>query len=117
MRHPLRVLAASALWLACAAASSAASAAPFVYLTNWYAQAEHGGFYQAQAQGLYKQAGLEVAIRMGGPQINIMQQMLAGKADCIMGYDVETMKVWEQDSAATVTASMPCSHTFMVSTS
>ena len=40
----------------------------FVFLTNWYAEAEHGGFYQAQAKGLYKQAGLEVTIKMGGPQ-------------------------------------------------
>jgi NitT/TauT family transport system substrate-binding protein len=106
MLRPLHVLAARALVLASAAVSTAASAAPFVYLTNWYAQAEHGGFYQAQAQGLYKQAGLEVAIRMGGPQINIMQQMLAGKADCIMGYDVETMKVWEQGIEAVTVAAV-----------
>ncbi len=69
MRHPLRVWAASALWLACAAASASASAAPFVYLTNWYAQAEHGGFYQAQAQGLYKQAGLEDLVGLDGAEL------------------------------------------------
>ena len=26
----------------------------FTFLTNWYAQAEHGGFYEAQAKGLTK---------------------------------------------------------------
>ena len=76
----------------------------FTYLTNWYAQAEHGGFYQAQATGLYRQAGLDVNIRMGGPQVNLMQLMLAGQADCIMGYDVQTMKAWEQGIPAVTVA-------------
>ena len=57
----------------------------FTYMTNWYAQAEHGGFYQALATGLYKKYGLDVSIKMGGPQINIIQIMAAGQADCIMG--------------------------------
>ncbi len=55
------------------------------YMTNWYAQAEHGGFYQAVATGIYKKYGLDVTIRMGGPQVNIMQMMGAGQTDCIMG--------------------------------
>lgn len=38
-----------------------------VFGTNWYAQAEHGGFYQALATGLYEDYGLDVEIRMGGP--------------------------------------------------
>ncbi|MEJ7931071.1 ABC transporter substrate-binding protein [Ramlibacter sp. AN1015] len=57
----------------------------FTYMTNWYAQAEHGGFYQAVATGLYKKHGLDVTIRMGGPQVNILQLMAAGQTDCIMG--------------------------------
>jgi NitT/TauT family transport system substrate-binding protein len=57
----------------------------FVYMTNWYAQAEHGGFYQAVATGLYRKAGLDVTIKMGGPQVNIIQLMAAGQADCVMG--------------------------------
>ena len=55
------------------------------YMTNWYAQAEHGGFYQALATGIYKKYGLDVTVKMGGPQVNIMQLMAAGQADCIMG--------------------------------
>ena len=47
-------------------------------MTNWYAQAEHGGFYQAVATGLYKKAGLDVTIKMGGPQVNGMQLLAAG---------------------------------------
>ena len=57
----------------------------FVYMTNWFAEAEHGGFYQALATGLYKKAGLDVSIKMGGPQVNVVQLMAAGQADCIMG--------------------------------
>ena len=37
-----------------------------VLLTSWYAQAEQGGYYQAQATGLYKKYGLDVEIRSGG---------------------------------------------------
>ena len=79
----LRAFAASALVLG--AASGAHAQEKFTYLTNWYAQAEHGGFYQALATGLYKQAGLDVTIKMGGPQVNVIQIMAAGQADCVMG--------------------------------
>jgi len=95
------------LSLALSAATMAAQAQEkFSYLTNWFAQAEHGGYYQAVATGLYKAAGLDVTIKMGGPQVNGMQLMAAGQADCFMGYDVQTMKSWEQGiSAVTVAAS------------
>lgn len=63
----------------------ARAAEKFVYLTNWYAEAEHGGFYQALAQGLYAKYGLDVSIRMGGPQVNALQILAAGQADCFMG--------------------------------
>ena len=68
-----------------ALALSAAAQEKFTFLTNWYAQAEHGGFYQAVATGIYKKYGLDVTVKMGGPQVNIMQLMAAGQTDCIMG--------------------------------
>ena len=87
------------------AAGTAGAQEKFVYLTNWYAEAEHGGFYQALASGLYQQAGLEVSLRMGGPQVNGMQLLAAGQVDCFMGYDVQTMKAREQGvNAVTVAA-------------
>ena len=87
------------------AAASAQAQEKFSYTTNWYAQAEHGGFYQAVANGLYKKEGLDVTIRMGGPQVNIMQLMAAGQTDCVMGYDTQTFKSWEQGiNAVTVAA-------------
>jgi NitT/TauT family transport system substrate-binding protein len=55
----------------------------FSYQTNWRAQAEHGGFYQALATGLYKEAGLDVEIRQGGPQLDVNATLLAGRADVV----------------------------------
>ena len=57
-------------------------------LTNWFAEAEHGGFYQAVAAGLYDKAGLDVEIRQGNAQLNGMQVLLGGEADIIMSYDI-----------------------------
>ena len=56
-----------------------------VFATDWKAQAEHGGFYQALATGLYKKHGLDVAIRMGGPGIDNQQLMAAGAVDFAIG--------------------------------
>jgi NitT/TauT family transport system substrate-binding protein len=107
-RRLLPMLAAAAIGLSGIAALPGAQAQTlekFTYATNWYAQAEHGGFYQALATGLYRREGLDVTIRMGGPQVNIMQLMAAGQVDCIMGYDVQTFSSWEQGiNAVTVAA-------------
>ncbi len=100
---PLARRALTALLLLASAASGHAQE-KFSFLTNWYAEAEHGGFYQAQATGLYKQAGLDVTLRMGGPQVNGMQLLAAGQVDCFMGYDVQTMKAREQGVRAVTVA-------------
>jgi NitT/TauT family transport system substrate-binding protein len=98
-----RVLALAVVTLGSAAAQAQEK---FTYMTNWYAQAEHGGFYQALASGLYKKEGLDVTIKMGGPQVNGMQLLAAGQTDCFMGYDVQTFSGWAQGiNAVTVAAS------------
>ena len=56
--------------------------------TNWVAQAEHGGFYQAVADGTYEACGLKVTIVPGGPQVNNRALMLAGRIDFHMGGDL-----------------------------
>ncbi|HKQ23674.1 MAG TPA: ABC transporter substrate-binding protein [Burkholderiales bacterium] len=84
-----------ALFLFTAAAVHALDKVTF--LTNWYAEAEHGGFYQALAEGIYEKYGLEVKIGMGGPQVNVYQLLLAEKADFVMGYDVATINAVEQN--------------------
>src|SRR3954453_169453 len=54
------------------------------YLTNWRAQAEHGGFYLAVINGIYKKHGIDADIRQGGPQQNPSQLLLGGRVDMIM---------------------------------
>lgn len=49
--------------------------------TDWYPQPEHGGFYQALAQGYYAEAGLDVKILAGGPGARTAQKIVAGTAD------------------------------------
>ena len=75
-----------------------------VFLTSWYAQAEHGGFYQAIATGIYRKHGLDVTLRMGGPQVNGMQLMMAGQADMHMGYDFQVLKSIESGLTPTTVA-------------
>jgi NitT/TauT family transport system substrate-binding protein len=49
--------------------------------TDWKAEAEHGGYYQAIATGIYAKYGLEVSLRQGGPQVNHVQLLAAGRLD------------------------------------
>ncbi|MHB1104325.1 MAG: ABC transporter substrate-binding protein [Devosia sp.] len=69
----------------------ALSAAPAVaqdkvsFGTNWLAQAEHGGYYQAIADGTYAKYGLEVTIRQGGPQGANRSLLVGGQIDFYMG--------------------------------
>ena len=56
-----------------------------VFATNWKAQAGHGGFYQALADGTYKRMGLDVEIQQGGPQVNNRPLLPVGKIDFLMG--------------------------------
>src|ERR1700758_3146463 len=94
-----RMIATALIGTAAVAASftPALAADKVTFLTSWFAQAEHGGFYQAKANGLYDKAGLDVTIKMGGPQINGAQLLLAGDADFIMGYDIQVLKGREQN--------------------
>ncbi len=54
------------------------------FATNWKAQAAHGGFYQAVADGSYSRHGLEVKILQGGPQVNNRPLLPAGRIDFLM---------------------------------
>ena len=57
--------------------------------TDWRAQAEHGGYYQAIAAGIYRKHGIECDLRPGGPSLNISQLLLAGRVDMIMSNSYE----------------------------
>jgi NitT/TauT family transport system substrate-binding protein len=55
------------------------------FKTDWFPQAEHGGFYQAVAKGFYKEAGIDVEIVPGGPGVPVEDILLAGQVDLAMG--------------------------------
>lgn len=63
------------------AAASASAADKVTFGTDWKAQAEHGGFYQAIGAGIYAKHGLDVTLRPGGPQVNHAQLLAAGRLD------------------------------------
>src|ERR1700712_822395 len=70
---------------------SARAASKITFLMNWFPEAEHGGFFQAKANGLYEKAGLDVELKSGGPQLNATQLMLGGEADIILSYDLSVL--------------------------
>ena len=55
------------------------------FATDWRAQAEHGGFYQALASGAYEKRGLNVQIVQGGPGVNVPQLLASGAVELGMG--------------------------------
>jgi NitT/TauT family transport system substrate-binding protein len=69
---------------------------PVSFGLDWFAKAEHGGFFQAVATGIYEEHGLDVTIEAGGPQVNGMQLLLAGKLDFVMGYPIRNINAVEQ---------------------
>src|SRR3954467_15031798 len=55
------------------------------FATDWRAEAEHGGFYEALANGEYAKRGLDVTLIQGGPGSNVPQQLAAGAIDMGVG--------------------------------
>jgi NitT/TauT family transport system substrate-binding protein len=101
----MNVLMRTVLALCCAVAAPVLSAQErIVFATDWLAQAEHGGFYQAVAEGLYRKAGLDVTIRMGGPQVNGLQLLAAGQLDVAMADGLQVLSAVEQDVPLTAFA-------------
>src|SRR5438067_10112688 len=74
----------AALVLACITATSAQTLDKVAFGTNWLAEPEHGGFYQALSDGTYRSYGLDVTIVPGGPQVNNRILLPVGKLDFFM---------------------------------
>ncbi|WP_414472068.1 ABC transporter substrate-binding protein [Microvirga sp. M2] len=73
--------------------------------TNWLAQAEHGGYYQALADGTYEKYGLKVTIVPGGPRANNRMLMSVGKLDFYMGGSlIQAFSAVEKDIPTVVVA-------------
>src|SRR5437899_1918332 len=91
-RRSGQLLAAARFIVACALAGNmlAGNAAlgqtldKLSFATNWVAEAEHGGFYQALADGTYRRYGLDVTIVQGGPNVNNRLLLPVGRLDFFM---------------------------------
>ncbi|NBB70669.1 MAG: ABC transporter substrate-binding protein [Alphaproteobacteria bacterium] len=85
------------------AAGPAAALDEVTFGTNWKAQGEHGGYYQAVAEGIYEDYGLDVTIRQGGPQVMHGQLLAAGRLDFYMGGNMFTAFNYVENDIPAVT--------------
>ncbi|AWM88387.1 nitrate ABC transporter substrate-binding protein [Microvirga sp. 17 mud 1-3] len=93
------------LSLAPATARAQAPLTEVTFGTNWLAQAEHGGYYQALADGTYEKYGLKVTIVPGGPRANNRMLMTVGKLDFYMGGSlIQAFSAVEKDIPTLVVA-------------
>ncbi|MGA8155112.1 MAG: ABC transporter substrate-binding protein, partial [Rhodoplanes sp.] len=96
----------AALWLA-AGLFPAAALDKVRFGTNWVPQPEHGGFYQALADGTYRKYGLDVTIVPGGPNVNNRLLLLVGKLDFVMSAStVQGFDAVAQDLPTVIVADM-----------
>jgi NitT/TauT family transport system substrate-binding protein len=85
------VVALAALLAACSPAKrsgsepSGGATTAIRFATDWRAQAEQGGFYEALAEGEYRKRGLDVRIVQGGPGVNVPQLLASGAVEMGMG--------------------------------
>jgi NitT/TauT family transport system substrate-binding protein len=113
--QPLRIARASLAGLAAAIAAAVTPALTpaaaqtldkVAFGTNWVAEGEHGGFYQALADGTYRKYGLDVTIVPGGPNANNRILLIAGKIDfylsanTLQGFDAVAQNVPTVEVAA-----------------
>jgi NitT/TauT family transport system substrate-binding protein len=114
-RARARYRAAAIVIIACAVASNigAGNAAlgqtldKVSFATNWVAEAEHGGFYQALADGTYRNYGLDVTIVPGGPQVNNRILLPVGKIDFYLSANtLQSFDAVEQNIPTVVVAAM-----------
>jgi NitT/TauT family transport system substrate-binding protein len=109
--QPLRIARSSLAGLAAAIAAAITPAAAqtldkVAFGTNWVAEGEHGGFYQALADGTYRKYGLDVTIVPGGPNANNRILLVAGKIDfylsanTLQGFDAVAQNVPTVEVAA-----------------
>jgi NitT/TauT family transport system substrate-binding protein len=99
MSNALKTMAFTALLglgTALAATAPAFALDKVSYGTNWLAQAEHGGFYQAVADGTYAKHGLDVTIVQGGPNAANSALLISGKIDFYMGSSQGELTAVEQ---------------------
>jgi NitT/TauT family transport system substrate-binding protein len=100
-RHQLSVvlgclLAVCAITVAATAGTQAAEKTKIRYNLNWLPEGEHCGFFQAKAAGMYDQAGLDVELKSGGPDVNVPLLVANGAVDLGMGTSFTTLNMVDQ---------------------
>lgn len=94
MRHLLSSAAVVLAALPVAVPTAAAQElTPLTYQLNWLPQGEHCGFFQAEAAGLYDEAGLDVELLPGGPDVNGTMLVAGGRVDLGMGSAFTTLNM------------------------
>lgn len=88
---------AAPLLLALTSVSASEAAEKLSYGLSWLPQAEHCGFYQAKAKGLYEAKGLDVDIVPGGPDVNMSLLLATGRLDLVMSSALGQLKMTAQD--------------------
>src|SRR5258708_197235 len=88
-------------------AASAQTLEKVSFGANWVAEAEHGGFYQALADGTYREYGLDVTIVPGGPLINNRILLAVGRLDFFMSANtLQSFDAVEQNVPTVAVAAM-----------
>jgi NitT/TauT family transport system substrate-binding protein len=87
------------LFAASFGAAPLAAAEKVTFALNWLPEAEHCGFFEAKANGLYDKAGLDVELRPGGPDVNVPNLVAAGTIDLGMGSSFTTLNGLSQGIA------------------
>jgi NitT/TauT family transport system substrate-binding protein len=81
-----KLLMSAAAAMALLASTAAANAEAVTIQLKWVTQAQFAGYLVAQSKGFYKEAGLEVTIKPGGPDINPQQVLAGGGADVVVDW-------------------------------
>src|SRR5580704_17651717 len=93
MRHTLAMAAGLALGLSL---SSAQAADPVTIQLKWVTQAQFAGYIVAKEKGFYKDAGLDVTIKPGGPDVAPPQVIAGGGADVVVDWMPSALASREQ---------------------
>lgn len=92
MRCPkLSLILACSLALVASALAADKSLKKITVQLDWVPEPEHGGLYQAQARGFFKEEGLDVTLVPGGPGAHVKESVATGKADIAQAGDIDTL--------------------------